>query len=325
MDNYSEQEVGMTAYISDSALFFKRRISEQLEGIMGNCVDENFLSGTDSFMKHSDISLQSLQCPSREHDTTTFADVYFCSPNPYYLRHKTYCERHCPLLQINASFHECRSARAKSTWAVHIRPEICSAVSHFAQIKENMFRKFRHQKNQQSHPLHRTNSWHQAQVHKHERSQPSDPRILRRSIRKEPWPDLPVRLHCSTGWQTRQLSHSILFKRKEQASCTICSRCWTILTCSCFRLHVHHSPVNVRFLLTNTSLWKSSQTPTHSSPPWPKQHHWTKTALWLIILVSDVYNIGFLHIQYNAADALTKTKNSNTLQSLIHNECDFPI
>lgn len=136
--DHIQSDLGMESTVSDKSLFFKL-VQKKLQGLMGTYVDDSLLAGDDEFLKLSEKTIEKFESKEREFDNIRFAGVYIETlENGFRLHQKSYIER-LQLLNSNASFEDLRRARAKLSWLIHTRPEVCVAASMLAQVTSSTF------------------------------------------------------------------------------------------------------------------------------------------------------------------------------------------
>ena len=133
-----EQNNFSTPTFVDNALFIKIE-EDKLLGLTGIYVDDSIHSGTKDFIKLTDKTAKLFDSRGKEFNDTKFAGVSIKKDEfRVHLHIKEFIDS---LLEYSpvASFSDFRSLRAKLSWLVHVRPDICFATAMTSRVTETTF------------------------------------------------------------------------------------------------------------------------------------------------------------------------------------------
>lgn len=143
IDGHAKNDLGMTPLDGDTSLYIKPN-GEDVDGIMGNYIDDGAHGGNEEFQKHTEKTLSRFDSKHREWDEFEFFGTYLRSQEygSFTVDQTSYCKKikQC-LVPDDATFQLFRSNRATFAWIGHTRPDMCCLINRAAQVTEATFSK----------------------------------------------------------------------------------------------------------------------------------------------------------------------------------------
>ncbi|PXF40018.1 hypothetical protein BWQ96_10274 [Gracilariopsis chorda] len=127
----------MTQAVGDLSLFFKH-ISGQLAGLAGTYVDDSMLSGSDEFMKSTDVTSQRFEAKPKALDNFVFAGLEISTTDRGLCLHQRKQIGELTMLPPDAPFSEFKSRLMSLGWITHTRPDISCRVAQLAQTSSSL-------------------------------------------------------------------------------------------------------------------------------------------------------------------------------------------
>ncbi|PXF39895.1 hypothetical protein BWQ96_10368 [Gracilariopsis chorda] len=126
----------MTQAVGDLPLFFKH-INGQLAGLAGTYVDDSMLSGSDEFMKSTDVTSQRFEAKPKALDNFVFAGLEISTTDRGLCLHQRKQIGKLTMLPPDAPFSEFKSRLMSLGWITHTRPDISCRVAQLAQTSSS--------------------------------------------------------------------------------------------------------------------------------------------------------------------------------------------
>lgn len=129
---------GIKSTTGDPSLFVKYG-SDDVDGIAGNYVDDNFLGGNEYFQKLTEKTLDTFESKPRQWDNVEFLGVKVTTDNGVERRflqsQADYIKNLLPA-PLDATFGHFTSVRASLAWVAHSRPNLCCYINRAVQVTE---------------------------------------------------------------------------------------------------------------------------------------------------------------------------------------------
>ncbi len=130
--------LNMKPAASDMSLFC-RRVRGQVCGLLASYVDDSLACGDGIFKRLTEKTREKFEMKAREYEKMRFSGVHIDKhEDGFEIYQRAYIERVEELHQ-DSDFVHFRRARAKLSWLVHTRPDICVVTSKLAQVTAETF------------------------------------------------------------------------------------------------------------------------------------------------------------------------------------------
>ena len=139
-------DLKMTPTAGDPSLYLKRNKGD-IDGIMGNYIDDGALAGNEAFQRLTEKTLVKFDSKPREWDNFEFFGAFIKTQDNGELTVDQigYAKKLKPL-PMDATFHQFRSYRAVFAWLGHTRPDVCCAINRAAQVTPETYSKSKREK-----------------------------------------------------------------------------------------------------------------------------------------------------------------------------------
>lgn len=134
IEEHAINDLGMTALLSDSALYAKFA-GGRLIGISGLQVDDCLNAGNKEFEELTNLTFQKFESKLRVYSNFDFfgTQIRTIAPGKYYVG-QPYYAKNISTLPTNASFEEFRSHRSLFSWLTNTRPDASFCANQAAQV-----------------------------------------------------------------------------------------------------------------------------------------------------------------------------------------------
>ena len=141
IDRRAREELHLEPLLGDPSLYIKRN-SEDIDGLMGNYVDDGCLAGNGKMEALTEKTLHRFEWKPCVWDNlecfgTTVTNI---GPRLFSLGQESYTKQ-LHLVPADASFEYFRSFRAKFAWIGHTRPDLCCAINKATEVTPRTFGK----------------------------------------------------------------------------------------------------------------------------------------------------------------------------------------
>ena len=139
IDHHAKDDLGLVPLLGDPSLYIKRN-DEDLDGLLGMCVDDGCLAGDKVMQSLTELTLQRFDSRPREWDNFEFfgTSIFTVKNGHFLVSQKAYINRLKPLL-LDASLELFRTYRATLAWVGYTRPDALCAINKSAQVTPSTF------------------------------------------------------------------------------------------------------------------------------------------------------------------------------------------
>ena len=139
VDHHAKDDLGLVPLLGDPSLYIKR-IDEDVDVLLGMCVDDGCLAGNEAMQELTKLTLQTFESRPREWDNFDFFGTSISTVRSSHFRisQKAYIGRQRPL-PLDATFERFRSYQATLAWVGYTRPDDLCAINKAAQVTPSTF------------------------------------------------------------------------------------------------------------------------------------------------------------------------------------------
>jgi hypothetical protein len=138
LSDHLQNSFSMKSTTGDPAMTYEA-VNDKIAGVTSAYVDDLLMAGTKELEKETELTSQNFVSRKREYDQVRFGGTEIDNTGHGFIVHqREYCSK-IPLLKPTSDFQEFSSIRARLSWVIHTRLNICCAVNQAAQVTQSRF------------------------------------------------------------------------------------------------------------------------------------------------------------------------------------------